>query len=111
MHDVAINNDGLLLDNRATGVRTRVQYQPDGTFLILTKQDTSSILDQNARLRAVTRDSPKLGKFARHVADVPYVIYMRLVDAFGPPSQNPEAWAKWLNDPDHSKLRIWEGKV
>lgn len=107
-HRARLSRDGLVLLNEHTQVRTRVKYEPDGNFIIETRQDCNPILDQNARLRLATGGQHAMGK---HVANWPLVVYQQLCDKMGYPSENPKAWMKWLNDIDHKKLRIWEGKL
>lgn len=111
MHDATISRDGLLLKNRVSGVRTRVVHQPDGTFIIETFQDSAPILDEIARKRLVANDNYHRDQRHKHIGELPFVIYMRLVDKLGRPSENPTGWAKWWNDSAHNKLRVLGGRV
>jgi len=103
----SINRDGLHLHNTASGVRTRVEYLPDGTFLIHTAQEVDDILDHAARLRQVEADTR--GRRMRHIAQWPVAVYQRLLRELGRPEENPEGWARVMND--HSKLRVWAGRI
>ena len=49
------------------------------------------------------------GKEFRHVAEIPMVIYQRMVRDGS--INDKQALKKWLNDPDNQAFRTWKGKV
>lgn len=51
----------------------------------------------------------KPGKEMRHVAEIPMVIYQKMVREGS--INDKKALKKWLNDPDNKMFRTWKGKV
>jgi len=51
----------------------------------------------------------KPGKDMRHVAEIPMVIYQKMVREGS--IHDKTALKKWLNNPDNKMFRTWKGKV
>jgi len=49
------------------------------------------------------------GKEFRHVAEIPMVIYQKMVRDGS--IRDRKALKKWLNNPDNKLFRVWKGKV
>jgi hypothetical protein len=51
----------------------------------------------------------KPGKEFRHVAEIPFVIYQKMVRDGS--IRDKRALKKWLNNPDNKLFRVWKGKI
>lgn len=90
-------------------------YVPDeatNTFTIQTTQDVTDIVEANKNAFnqfSSARDGwgDKIGH-STHAATIPVNIYYDLVKRFG---RDPQAWKRWLNDPDNAAFRTRPGTV
>lgn len=95
------------------GRRTRVQFQPDGSFIIHSEQNVDAILDHNKALRGQD-DRGYIGDGTfRRVASIPNVITHEWLkdglDIYSGDCQ--DRLAKKLNDPDNAYLRTAPGHI
>lgn len=84
--------------------KSYVQDDGAGGFYLTEEQDCQSIMDECSMLR----DKPP-GKEWRHVAEVPRaVVNQALREGW---YHDDKAWARWLNDSEFKKFRVWEGRI
>jgi hypothetical protein len=106
----------LFDDDPLTGERQ--WFIPDesaGTFTIHTEQNVDAIVEANKQhfnqfSSARTPWGDKIGA-STLAARIPTSVYFALVKKFGPARHNPEAWKRWLNDPDNAAFRTRPGTV
>ena len=75
----------------------------DGKITIASEEDCTAAIERNK----VLEERALPGEEFRHVAYVPRVVAQRAQNE----GWDDGDWAKWLNDPDHSKLRSWKGQI
>jgi hypothetical protein len=89
----------------ADGVRRTMIWDDEDPdqFVVNTEQDVEEILD------GVHRDQEAMAHDGvnKLLAKVPVAIYERSVHE----KWDEGDWARWLNDPDNSRLRVWKGQV
>jgi hypothetical protein len=98
--------DSRVLDHNAeTGITTYHHFDPITELSHLESvQDVTSIVEAN---KALASHTP--GKEWRHTAQIPLVIYYELKRKGI--TDDPVAFAKWLDDRDNQVFRIWKGKL
>ncbi len=69
-----------------------------------TQQNVQPVLDLCKNMSYL-----KPGKEFRHVAEIPMVIYQKMVREGS--ANDKQALRKWLNDPDNKLFRTWKGKI
>ena len=92
------------------GRRTKLIYE-DGRPIFLMEQDADPVIDHAHELGRDSPARPVSHSKARHVAEIPTIIYYELLRKFGPPRDNPSDWKKWFNDPENRAFRVWGGRV
>jgi hypothetical protein len=103
----------LLSSNPIEKKKTYLASDSDG-LSIVTETDTSNLLKYNREENNNWRPGSMIGNTQKHIqpiANIPTAIYYNLLEKFGPVKNNPKAWRKWLNDPDHKAFRTTGGKV
>ena len=78
---------------------------PYGDFAIETFEDVEPLLDSVKTLREEHRN----GGDMKHVARVPVTIYEKALREGWATDQ--AAWARVLNDPDNTAVRVWGGRL
>jgi len=104
----------LVHKDALTGKETWCHFQPDGGFIFETTQNVDALLQENKKQANEYRNGSLLGNTQRHqqkVADIPAGLYHELVQKFGRPKDNPNAWKRWLNDYDNRFFRTGGGNV
>lgn len=99
-----------------TGITEWFEYDDSSdSFTIATEQDVSALVEHNKFLQShFNRADDKFGEgidHRTHVASLPLNVYLELVKRFGNQRQNPQAWKRWLNDPDNAAFRTRPGAV
>lgn len=99
-----------VIDN-GNGVKTHIALQ-DGALITGTTQDCSPILDH---VKALRNEGYHGTKDMRLAARVPFVVVEKYCNdkgiTFQEFSQNAVHKVAFLNSPDYSALRVWEGTV
>jgi len=78
---------------------------------IIQRQETGHIQEYAKALRKETYHGQMIGNTQRHmehVAEIPITVFHHLVAKYGPASQNPKAWRKWLNEHPDFKTSVRE---
>lgn len=70
---------------------------------VASQEDCTAAIEQAKILEEVARP----GEEFRHVCKVPRTVRQKAMDE----GWDDGDWAKWLNDPDHVKLRSWKGQI
>jgi hypothetical protein len=96
--------------SRRGAVETWYHGQPDGTFVIQTRQDVAPILERNKALRAANDGFTPSRDMAR-VASIPVVVQYEWLKRYGVDVFDPEDAGRirrLLNDPEWRYLRTSE---
>jgi|TARA_Y100000401_G_C8157143_1_gene142438 hypothetical protein len=91
-----------ILDHK-TGFKNEFATEDD-KFVYQTVQNVQPVIELAKNLGEF-----KPGKEFRHVAEIPMVIYQRMVRDGS--IRDKKALKKWLNDPDNKLFRVWKGKI
>ena len=104
----------LVQKDAVTGKETWAHFDESGKIIFESSQDVSSLLSRNAAERNEYRSNSLIGNTQRHqqkVAEIPTALYYELIQKFGEPKHNPNAWKKWLNDYENRFFRTSGGNV
>lgn len=104
----------LLKKDAVTGKETWVHDNPSGGFVYETSQNVDALLKKNKEEANAYRSGSLIGDTQRHqqkVAEIPTALYYELIQKFGEPKHNPNAWKKWLNDYENRFFRTSGGNV
>lgn len=96
--------------SRRGAVEVWYHAQPDGTFVIETRQDVSRILERNKALRA-ENDGFTPSRDVARVASIPVVVQYEWLKRYGInvfDSDHEEGVRRLLNDPEWRYLRTSE---
>ena len=102
-----------LSQDKAAGKSTFMHFSGDDITAV-TEQKVDVILDQNKREANDWKYGNLIGNTQRHqqkVADIPTTVYYDMVQKLGDPRHNPEAWKRWLNDPENRFFRTTGGTL
>lgn len=80
-------------------------------FLIKTEFMDGHALHQADASRQAGQDTPRTreGAIGRKAAKIPMSVLHRAYREGW--ANDPAEWAKWANDSDNKKLRVWDGKL
>jgi|TARA_Y100000114_G_scaffold63939_1_gene58576 hypothetical protein len=78
----------------------------DDKFVYHTQQNVAPVLDHVKKIKEL---NPVPGKEMRHCAEIPMVIYEKMVREGW--AQDKAKMKRWLNDPENKMFRTWQGKV
>ncbi len=102
-----------IINDAVTGKQVDLVTKSDGSQLITTTQNFDQLMRLNKQMNDDWRYGNMRGtqKHMAHAAEIPNVVYHELVKKFGKPSENPEAWKKWLNDSENRAFRTGGGNL
>lgn len=102
-----------VIQDGVTGKNVDIITETDGSQRIQTTQNFDSLIKLNKQMNNDWRYGTMRGtqKHMQHVAEIPNVVYAHLVEKFGKPSENPEAWKRWLNDSENRDFRTGGGTI
>lgn len=104
-----MNEPRILARDRRTGKLVLFHVNPDGTFTVET-QYGQALEDCMASAAALRAEQPSHWRGNEHlVMQIPMPLHQQL-RAEGR-VQDVKDFKKWINDPDHAKLRAKLGKV
>jgi len=86
-------------------VMTSVTVEEDNQMVIQTQQDARPIIEANKNQRDWHKPSGDMKLAGR----VPMTVYNKALREGW--ANDPSAWKKYLNDPDHKAFRVWEGRL
>jgi len=89
--------------DHTTGLKNEFVTE-DNKHIYHTTQDVKPVLEA---VKNYSEMQP--GKEFRHVAEIPMVIYQKMLREGS--IKDKKHLKKWLNDPDNKMFRVWKGKI
>lgn len=95
--------------------KTTMEYdQGEDHFKIVTQQNIEPVKKMANEQMVDHTVGSMIGNTQKHhqkIAEIPTVIYYDLLQKFGRPDQNPNAWLKWLQNSDNQSFRTTNGRL